>query len=171
MLNRLSQQDRDDLHAWLSVELKGKLLMGTQCSGTDSPLLSWQAFVLGVKDVMGLDFQIVHQYSCEKNETKRTFIKQVWHDALIFKDIADLPNPFAPTHGGTEVPVPPIEHLVAGFPCTSVSRQSTKAFTKEHLTCIASKPLATGSVFDSILGGLENILLGVRFVLFENVWA
>ena len=63
MLSRLSQQDREDLHAWLSVELKGKLLMGTQCSGTDSPLLSWQAFVLGVKDVIGLDFQIAHQYS------------------------------------------------------------------------------------------------------------
>jgi hypothetical protein len=96
-------------------------IIGSQCSGTDSPILVVEALQRSVAQ-LGVHWTPAHAYSAEKSLKKQRFLRHMFGDRiLMFPDCTQLSQPEAVDIDGVRRLVPPIELLVAGFPCQDVS--------------------------------------------------
>ena len=151
-------------------------LFASICSGTESPLLIWGAYLSCMSD-RGLDGSLIHQFSCEINAGKREFMKSMFegsrfHVQRIFNDEGSrLWNHTAvDTIGGCTGVAADADELWAGFPCQDVSRLRLSALRQGAASVVRNGNLRTGSVFKSICHYIESRPLGsFRAVVLENV--
>ena len=105
----------DNLKCWLVKEAH-RFVFATQCSGTDSPFLAWQALEQAMAAELSIVCRAQHGYACEKDEQKRDFLRRLWPAVKIFVDSDDLANDLAMVHEGTMESVPVVSVCTAGFP-------------------------------------------------------
>lgn len=171
-LNRLRSEELKDLHAWLACVLQGSLDMGSVCSGTDSPVLAWHAFAAAAEDVLGARLLVNHRYAAERNPAKQEFLRAAFPNLTIFQDATKLDAPVAITREGHYVQVAnSLQHLIAGFPCTSSSKLNPHSTSEANMSCVANADLATGSVFNGIVKNMLQHGSHMQFLVLENVTA
>jgi site-specific DNA-cytosine methylase len=163
------------------LELRGLLSMwrlvgrvGTQCSGTDAPVLALRALGDAIASVTEKHTpRFEHVFSCERIQWKRDFIRQVFPDVkCLFHDVGDMlyDRAICMKSGVTTVPSPDI--LLAGFPCVDVSSRNPNAsrfrrVVSEGGSAAGESGGTTGRVFQDILA--FSTVRQVPFVLMENV--
>ena len=85
-MDRLEQAERNDIHAWFATEFPhGLVRASTACSGTDSPVLVWEALISVMNSRFGLRIRQSALFACESNKKKRDFSK------------GDVPSSITPT--------------------------------------------------------------------------
>jgi site-specific DNA-cytosine methylase len=142
---------------------------GTMCSGTDCPAMAFQAIISALRE-LSHEFRCPHVFSAEKRADKRSFIASMFKDVgAIFKDMIELAEGTAHQCWlrKAEVPLRRVLILVAGFPCTTVSRLNPKAATLENQATIRTGEGATGSCFAAIIRFAK--LWAVPVLILENV--
>ena len=89
-LERSTEAERLDLKAWLAHDMHSELTVATACSGTDAPLLVWDAFASAVNTGLGADVRVVHRFSCERDKHKQSFLRSVLDQPIFFEDATQL---------------------------------------------------------------------------------
>ena len=147
----LNQLESDRLNAvclfWASLPCPGQLRVGTACSGTDSPLIALQYLAQGAREVLGIEAEVRHCFSCELDPQKRTFITDHFPDLeALYEDVNTLGDALTINllTGEKEKPRE-VDLFVAGFVCKSVSTENTER--KQHGQCIAQQTGQTGETF------------------------
>ena len=142
-IKRLRPVEVDDMRVWI-IKVAQHFNLGTQCSGTDSPIMAWRAFETAVTEELGIPFSAHHCYACEKDKQKREFLRRLWPRVKIFCDVNDLATDEAINHEGHEAEVPPVNFAVAGFPCTTTSpwTRTRRALPAGAACRMAQGPLA-----------------------------
>ena len=119
MLGKMASGDRKTLAANLG-KVRGSLILGTMCSGTDI----CAAVLESIVDVTAQSLSIgslgfVHKCSCELVPFKQRFIKFVSSPEHIFADVLSLKEGISlDVLTDTRVMVPPATVIIAGFSCT-----------------------------------------------------
>ncbi len=130
---RSAEADVAALQSWLASTVRGSLTVGTICSGSDSPLLCFEALGSIAETDWGIAFRISHEFACEHAESKAAFLQELWPDYKnIFRDAESmgLPGNFD-FRSQRPKDVPKVQVLLAGFPCTDSSRLNAKSATQE----------------------------------------
>ena len=139
------QSDRND-----SISVS----MATMCSGTHAPVLAGSALMKAIQEKVDTGDRLLrldHKWSAEKDLKKRRFIDEMCPSVpAIFEDVQDLANfGYAKDYKSKKaVRIVGGDLLVAGFPCTDVSKLSPNAKTNQSV--IESCSGATGGVFSAI---------------------
>ena len=166
--DRSTDEDVRDFEAWLHHEMHLSFDMATACSGTDSPVLVWEAFAACVLERFGFRPQVVHKYSCERCPRKREFIREVAPNVeRLFCEATLLGHESHDVFTEQSLPTPPSDFLFAGFPCTDASRLNK--YHVNNKVCVQQGTLRTGSVFQSLseLAGQKGMVR--RALVLENV--
>lgn len=153
-LHRCSDSELNDLRVWFQHVTGGQLHIATACSGTDVPLLVYNGLASAVTHVLGVDVQVIHQFSCERNKAKQAFIKSMFEDEpLMFVDATKLGSERCfDAISGKEVKVPEgTESFLVGWPCTDVPTMNKYASSSQNRACVISGDLRTGGVFRGVL--------------------
>lgn len=140
-LHRCSHSELQDLRVWFHHVKGGKLHIATACSGTDVPLLVYNGLAAAVAQVLGVDVQVIHQFSCERNKAKQAFIKSMFEDVpLMFVDATKLgPEKCFDAISGTQIKVPEgTESFLVGWPCTDVSTMNKYSSSSQNRACVIS---------------------------------
>ena len=121
------------------------LRIGTACSGTDSPVAVFAALGKAMPSL-----KIEHVFSCEVDQKKREWITQNFPKLpYLFGDVQDLAKGRAWNYATEmEVQVPPVDILVAGFVCKSVSVENNQR--EKYANCIKEACGLTGETFQGI---------------------
>lgn len=171
-IGRLTATERRDLKVWIEDGLSHELDLGTMCSGTDGPVLVWQAFGHVAEHLLGARLRIKHHFSCEKKPAKQQFIMQMFDVPFVFEDCCELQGKTASEcRSQTKQPVPDVAVLLAGFPCTDVSSLNRLGNTPETRSCIGRADLRTGAVFAAICQHINAHKSQMQFIILENVCA
>lgn len=139
-------------------ERSGRTL-GTLCSGTESPVLVYNAFSIAAEKLKS-QFDFKHVFSCDKNVKVQSFIRSVFGDHVpkLFSDTADVASKdrVAPDvlQAGRMSAVPTARELIAGFPCKDVSSLLVGAHRNRDI--IKASAARTGGVFGNILEYLSE---------------
>ena len=144
--------------------------LGSVCSGTDCPILVAEALRRACKDVFSADWDMRHAFSCENNKAKQRFLATVFPDVKVplFSNALHLDQTMATDAKSMGMAVvPDCGALVAGFPCTDVSRLNPHKGSNR--STIADASLKTGSVFGALLAYIRCHGKSLRWCLFENV--
>lgn len=138
------------------------LRIGTACSGTDSPVAVFAALGKAMPSL-----KIEHVFSCEFDPKKREWITQNFPKLpYLFGDVQDLAKGRAWNYATEmEVQVPPVDILVAGFVCKSVSVENNQR--EKYANCIKEACGLTGETFQGIIQYVEKYQPAV--VICENV--
>jgi C-5 cytosine-specific DNA methylase len=159
---RLTPKEQKDLLRTLRWLRK----VGTQCSGSDSPVLAIEALYESYTAGAALEM-FEHTFSCEKKEWKRDFVLKTMNRVKnVYAEVSEMPYERAfcwKAKGPVEVDT--VQLNIAGFPCTDVSGRNAKA--NEHRDIIQEAGGSTGAVFWDILEFL--VRKDVPLVLLENV--
>ncbi|KAJ3149706.1 hypothetical protein HDU86_006883 [Geranomyces michiganensis] len=99
-----------------------KLRLATMCSGTESPILALREITRAIARRDGATFEVEHVFSCEIDAFKQAYIERNFAPPLLFRDICDLGNDYAPTAYGAMHKVPgDVDLLVSGTSCVDFS--------------------------------------------------
>ena len=146
---------------------------GSFCAGTESPCCVSGAFCAALNSVFGIDVEVNHVFTCEKNHTKREFIKLAHRGKFIVMlgDIAgfrgrNIKNLL--TGGLVEVARLGVDIVWAGFPCQAASTKNSKRWTELNDNCIELAALGTGMVFDALVSFFADHM--TKIVFLENVF-
>lgn len=157
--------DKDQLRQKAASLCKtgGTLRVGTMCSGTDSPV----AVMKALQEVMDNKIDIEHTFSCEFDPKKQQWIKDNFPSLeLLFGDITELQTGKATNYKTNKVvDVPPVDIVVAGFVCKSVSLENNER--EKYSNCIMQSTGATGITFDGMMGYVKRY--HPSLVICENV--
>lgn len=175
-LERMGPECRLRLGQYVQETLKGKWNAATACSGSDGPLLAWDA----LSQVLGADMDVMlsvsHSFSAENKKQKQDFIKSAFpHSSLIFEDATHLERGQAldAVSGRVQaVPEDP-DSFQAGFPCTDISNLNNSSSSTANKMCLVYSSLSSGSVFHSLRRYVANSNgknnNNVRLLMLENV--
>ena len=72
---RMGPECRSSLKQYVQETLCGRWNAATACSGSDGPLLAWEALSQVLKADMDVTLSVSHAFSAEKEEPKRDFIR------------------------------------------------------------------------------------------------
>ncbi|KAJ3177421.1 hypothetical protein HDU87_004440 [Geranomyces variabilis] len=109
-----------------------KLRLATMCSGTESPVLALREITRAIARSQGVTFEVEHVFSCEIDAFKQAYIERNFAPPLLFRDICDLGNDFAPTaYGALRVVPGNVDVLVSGTSCVDFSNLNNQ---KKSLT-------------------------------------
>ena len=131
-LERLHPEERFKIGRWWQRH-GGRLRIGSACSGSELPTLSWRALAQVLSADLGSDVQVVSSFSCEHNHKKQELIQTMFPETKhLFADAKHLKTKSA-TNTITKQPcaVPATDFFSAGFPCTDVSSLNTSASSVE----------------------------------------
>ena len=175
-LESISAEQRLRLVQYIDTELQSRWRVATACSGTDGPILSWKALSQVLLADASCQLNIVHQFSCEQNKSKQTFIRAAFPQlSHLFEDCTSLTDVKAldvVTGSMQSVPME-LDCLQAGFPCTDVSRMHKDSGSLEHQTCLMDGSLRSGSVFHTLrkfANKCRQLSPGtMQMVMYENV--
>lgn len=135
LLRRAGPEHEQALRRW--IHRQPVWPVASVCSGSESPMLAWQGFAEAVAIDIGAAFPLTHAFACERDPMKRSWIKAVFPQTLLFCDVLDLAHGRAPDHAGVEQEVPSNwANLMGGFPCTTASRLNSRSSTHSNRTCI-----------------------------------
>ena len=67
-----------------------KFRVATMCSGTESPLLALQLIGEAMKDILEVDLEVDHVFSCEIEPFKQAYIERNFHPPILFRDVTEL---------------------------------------------------------------------------------
>jgi site-specific DNA-cytosine methylase len=171
-LRRCTTAERADLASWVVNDLSGKIRVGSICSGTDVPVLAWQAFAVALRQELRVGLQVVHMFSAEKHTGKRRFLEVMFpENKLLFGDACELGNSSAyDCLSGERKQVPDdIDTGAAGWPCTDVSSLNNGAAHNRSVVMDGAKN--TGGVFRGVRKFISNHGANLWFFLNENVTA
>ena len=101
LIGRLSRNDRYAM--WVYMSNHPELKVGTQCSGTDCPVLALTQLADSARAVLcrefgDVEFAVSHSYSAELNKVKRWFISTLLSPDRLFGDCMDVVQPYAPDY-------------------------------------------------------------------------
>ena len=130
-------------------------VLGTICSGTDSPLLVWRSICRVLQKCFGIDMQLTMGMQCEADPGKQAFLQAMFpldKDVPLFEDATTLHNKEAADarKGGRASAVPSVTFCLTGFPCQDVSRCNPNSKSQKNRDTIRSISLRTGKVFNSV---------------------
>ena len=77
-IGRLTATERRDLKVWIEVGLSHELDLCIMCSGTDGPVLVWQACGHAAEHLLGARLRTTHRFSCEKKPVTQQLIMKMW---------------------------------------------------------------------------------------------
>lgn len=118
---------------------------GTFCSGTDAPILVYNAFLEAASkeffpQSVSATPTVNHMFSAEVEEKKRSFLQDFFDMKFCFTDVLDIPrtggNMFDCKSESWQK-VPTVNWAAAGFPCDDASALHPKQSTAEHRLCVA----------------------------------
>jgi len=170
---RLSLDEKADLQAWACNEAQQPLRLASVCSGTDCPVLVWEAFASSFKDAFKQEFKVEHVFSAEKMPRKQDFLLRMYPGMpILFADCLELSGDVAwDVKSERQVLVPEAGCLFGGFPCTDASRLCNSSSSVTNRSCIKDGSLRTGSVFKSIIRWVKRHGSETQFIVLENVQA
>ena len=166
---RLSAEDRVNLRAHISswtARFGKRLTVGSMFSGSD--LLNWGLHCLQLLWAQRYDLHVEfeHVFSADKVPWKQDFLDAAWAPKLIFGDVVELSKKSwcGPEYkSGRELPVPPVQILVAGFECDSVSSLSRdRSRNKDCMEQGSEKTGRTGRATLSCWSIPDRALRGLR---------
>ncbi len=100
MLLSLSASERSSLMSYLCGP-DAPHDVGSQCSGTDSPILVVQSLQRVLRQHMGAEWSVGHAYSAEKHVGKQMFLKTMFGDQLLlFPDCTQMSHACTTTVDG-----------------------------------------------------------------------
>lgn len=67
-----------------------KFRVATMCSGTESPLLALQLICEAMKDILDVNLEVDHVFSCEIEPFKQAYIERNFHPPILFRDVTEL---------------------------------------------------------------------------------
>jgi hypothetical protein len=67
-----------------------KFRVATMCSGTESPLLALQLICEAMNDIIEVDLEVDHVFSCEIEPFKQAYIERNFHPPILFRDVTEL---------------------------------------------------------------------------------
>lgn len=158
-LQRLDDGSRADL---LQLPLED-IVVGTACSGTDVAVLVAKAFAKAWQRVFHTRLDVIHAFSCEKDEMKQRFLTTMFTDTFDFSemqmllgDTSELTKKCDPDedavydllHGTHRTGLPVVTDLMVGFPCQDVSKLNPAADDARWVVRDAGR--RTGKVFEDI---------------------
>ena len=169
--SELKPEDVAAVHDYVNVGLTS-INFGSMCSGSDIPAIVMQHFAAFCEDFYQIDTKYRHQFSCEKDEQKRSFISEVHPDVgHLFRDVHEMCAPMAfDVKKNSDVLTPCCDVLAAGFPCQDCSALNPHASSDANRACIADGTLRTGTVYAGILDYIAKCgHADPEMVLLENV--
>ena len=122
---RLPPERRAELVIYIDEVLQNRWTVGTACSGTDGPLLAWDAFSAVLSTDMGCDLNVEHKLTAEKEVQKQAFLLKAFPDTpRVFDECLELPAQSAHdvVSGAHHEADTDIHVVQAGFPCTDMSK-------------------------------------------------
>ena len=150
----LSQLARDEVNS-MAERLKSGVVrsIGSVCSGTDAPVLLYEAFDDALQEYLGNGFATMgHGFSTEVNPKKRKFLLDMYEDRmhLLFHDacLLDQNTSYDDVSGKHQI-VPRVSDLVGGFPCVDVSGLNAKR--KQAAATVKDGSMRTGRIFHAIM--------------------
>lgn len=169
-LSRLDESRRLSLAA-ACMSFNSELCVGTFCSGSDSPLLVFDAIARVLQVDCNSSVKIASKFSCERNVQKQRFIQHVFPGTpLIFKDAPQLGRRTTyDAIGDRAAEVPSVHCLIGGFPCTDASSLNLKAATSARATCVMNGDLSTGSCFHGVREYARRHRDTLQIIILENV--
>lgn len=150
----LSQLACDEVNS-MAERLKSGVVrsIGSVCSGTDAPVLMYEAFDDALQEYLGNGFATMgHGFSTEVNPKKRKFLLDMYEDRmhLLFHDacLLDQNTSYDDVSGKHQI-VPRVSDLVGGFPCVDVSGLNAKR--KQAAATVKDGSMRTGRIFHAIM--------------------
>ncbi|CAK0790294.1 unnamed protein product [Prorocentrum cordatum] len=163
-LGKLPTEQRQQLDAAVALATsEGRFLrVGTACSGTDSPVAVFRGLAKAMPRL-----KVEHTFSCESDVKKRQWITDNFPDLpYLFGDIQELPTGAAFNYiTGKAAQVPPVDILIAGFVCKSVSLENNER--NKYANCIKEACGFTGITFQGMIQYVQQFQPAV--VICENV--
>ena len=89
-IGRLTATERRDLKVWIEDGLSHELDLGTMCSGTDGPVLVWQAFGDVAEHLLGARLRLKHCFPCDNRPAKQQFRHQMSGAPSVSQDCCEL---------------------------------------------------------------------------------
>lgn len=170
-LGRLEASDRARIATWAATELRSRLVLSTACSGTELPVMACAAFARVISVDLGSPLQVDAGFACEIDAKKQAWLKMCFPGMdWLFRDAKLLGKDSCHdeiTH--TSRPVASCDTLIAGFPCTDASRLNRAAHSLQNLTCVMSADMRTGSVYNGLMGYIDNHGSSTQSLVLENV--
>ncbi len=139
------------------------------CSGTDSPLLAWDALSRSFLEECGVQLEIDHVFSAESCLDKRAFIRTLFPGTIVFDDVLPLHSGRGTVEGVDTTVTGGFRHLIAGFPCKTASSLNRAFASARNRTCIANRTDVTGQVFWQVFELARKHLDTLEFIVLENV--
>lgn len=120
------------------------LRVATLCSGTDAPV----PVFTHLSKTMGIEIE--HVFSCENDPRKQKWISESFPAVkLLFSDVREVgAGQAVNVLTGEKVAVPPVDVVVAGFVCKSVSSENNNRVRFKH--CIDEGSGSTGVTFSGV---------------------
>ena len=164
-LTALDNATQSDLAELLSTG--APIHVGTACSGSDAPVLVMKAFVAAVKQQYGVCVDLQHNFSCEHDDSKQTFLERMYTRTPDHIDMQHLFDSTQLLRRGpgkdaldvlTKQPetIPPCSDLYFGFPCQDVSKLNNSSRQASNRTAVKDSAHRTGSVFKDIMRYVEK---------------
>ena len=157
--DRATSAEQADLHSWMQYDLNEEFKVATGCSGTEGPMLVWDAFASMANAYFGISVKATSVFASEINEQKQDFMKHMRPGiGPIFRDTSKLGD--ATGHdvvSGKDLPIPDDAKFAAfGWPCTDVSPDNVHSATSENRSCVLDGTLKTGGVFKGVVDFAKN---------------
>ena len=120
----------DELNGVVSRLTSGEARsLGSICSGTDAPVLVYEAFDTALRHHLSDDgdrlMKMEFAFSTELNSKKREFLLDMYEGKIqrLFRDACLLDQATSYDDvSNANIPIPRVTDVVGGFPCTDVSR-------------------------------------------------
>jgi site-specific DNA-cytosine methylase len=163
----------DEVAALAQYAKRSSISHATICSGTDVTLHCHAALADAVAARTGARLRFEHQFACEIKPEKQRFLKAMHPSMqLLFEDSATLDSATSmDVITGKAQDVPSVRGIVAGFPCTDVSRLNKHSKSSSNKSCAARKSQRTGKVFDDIIRHMKVHHHDSEWCVLENVLA
>ena len=145
--------------------------IATACSGTDGPILVWDAFSKALSRELKISLVVMPTFSCEKVPAKQQFIRAAFDVPLLFNDARELGSQV-----GFDVvsqnlqPIPDnVNVCLAGWPCTDISGMNVNYGKQRNRSCVSQGGLRTGTGFRGVLEFCSKHGGELDFLISENV--
>ena len=105
-----------------------------------------ESFAAKLMETFGLWLPVRHVFSCEKVDMKQQWIHARFPQAVLFPDLAKLPEPLTEDWRGRQTAVPRVMFFACGIECDSISALSSAR--KNNWKCVSEQgtDTATGTV-------------------------